>query len=45
MGPWLLCGDFNMIYKVSDKSNGLLNRHLMGVFQRLLQDFELEELH
>jgi hypothetical protein len=24
-GDWLLCGDFNLIYKAEDKSNGLLN--------------------
>jgi hypothetical protein len=45
IGPWLLCGDFNLIYKVEDKSNGHLNRHLMGKFHRLLQDLELSELH
>jgi hypothetical protein len=30
--PWLLCGDFNLIYKASDKSNVRLNRRLMGKF-------------
>jgi hypothetical protein len=28
-GPWLTCGDFNMIYRAEDKSNGHLNRRLM----------------
>jgi exonuclease III len=30
LGPWLLMGDFNMIYMVADKNNNLLNCRLMG---------------
>jgi hypothetical protein len=45
VGPWVLCDDFNMIYRAADKSNGHLNRCLMGAFCRLVQDLELEELH
>jgi hypothetical protein len=26
IGPWLIGGDFNLIYKAVDKSNGLLNQ-------------------
>lgn len=44
-GPWLPSGDFNLIYKAEDKNNGLLNRRLMGKFQRFLQDMELDEIH
>lgn len=44
-GDWLLCGDFNLIYKASDKNNTMLNRRLMGHFRRFLQDMEMEELH
>ena len=29
-GPWLLCGDFNLIYKASDKNNGILDRANCG---------------
>jgi exonuclease III len=25
-GPWLLCGDFNMVYRAEDKNNGRVNR-------------------
>jgi hypothetical protein len=45
VGPWLLCGDFNLIYKAMDKSCGRLNRRLMGKMCRFLQDLELLELH
>jgi endonuclease/exonuclease/phosphatase family metal-dependent hydrolase len=26
VGPWLLCGDFNFIYKAQDKNNQRLNQ-------------------
>jgi exonuclease III len=26
VSPWLLCGDFNVIYKAADKNNNHLNR-------------------
>jgi exonuclease III len=29
-GPWMLAGDFNMIYRSEDKSNDNVNRALMG---------------
>jgi hypothetical protein len=45
IGLWLLCGDFNLIYKALDKNNKCLNRHLMGGFRWFLQDLELLELH
>jgi hypothetical protein len=45
IGAWLICGDFNLVYKAENKSNGRLNRCLMGKFRRLLQDLELSELH
>lgn len=31
-GPWLLCGDFNMIYRAADKNNGRLDRRNMRRF-------------
>jgi hypothetical protein len=43
-GEWLLCGDFNLIYKAEDKSNGRLNRRLMGRFKVVLDNLELIEL-
>jgi hypothetical protein len=44
-GPWILCGDFNMIYRVADKNNDRLDHHCMGQFRRLLEDLVLKELH
>jgi exonuclease III len=41
---WLVCGDFNLIYKAEDKSNSRLNRRLMGKFRTVLDDIELKEL-
>jgi hypothetical protein len=43
--PWLICGDFNLIYWAMDKSSSHLNHRLMGKFRRLLQDLEPNELH
>lgn len=31
--PWLLNGDFNIIYEVRDKNNLNLNRRIMGRFR------------
>ena len=43
-GPWLVCGDFNLIYQAADKSNGRLHRSLMRAFRRALDDSHLQEL-
>jgi endonuclease/exonuclease/phosphatase family metal-dependent hydrolase len=40
--PWLLTGDFNMIYCTADKYNDRLNRRLMGQFHRFLNDVALK---
>jgi hypothetical protein len=45
VGPWILCGDFNLICMAADKNNGRLNRRLMGKMRRFLQDLEMLELH
>lgn len=42
--PWLITGDFNLIYKASDKNNLNLNRRLMGKFRAALDDCELMEI-
>jgi exonuclease III len=42
--PWLIIGDFNLIYQAADKSNLNLNRRLMGKFRRALDECELMEL-
>jgi hypothetical protein len=43
-GPWIVLGDYNLIYKDEDKNNGNLNRALMGRFRRLINDLGLKEL-
>jgi hypothetical protein len=32
LGPWKLCGDFNLIYQEEDKNNSNLDRRMMGRF-------------
>lgn len=44
-GPWLLCGDFNLIYMARDKNNGWLHHGLMRRFRRVLDDLQLDEIH
>jgi hypothetical protein len=44
-GPWLICGDFNMVYRANDKNNGRVNRRLMGQFRRFLNEGALQEIH
>lgn len=43
-GPWLVAGDFNLIYKVDDKNNTNLNRALMGWFRRWINDMGVAEV-
>jgi exonuclease III len=38
VGPWVVAGDFNLIYKASDKNNSNLNRDMMGRFRSLIND-------
>jgi hypothetical protein len=35
-GPWLLAGDFNMIYKAGDKNNDRVHMRQMGQFRHFL---------
>jgi exonuclease III len=44
-GPWLIYGDFNMIYQACDKNNGRLPRGIMRSFRGVLDDLQLDELH
>jgi exonuclease III len=44
-GPWLLCGDFNMIYRTMDKNNNRVDRRRMGQFRRFLSVASLKEIH
>lgn len=43
-GPWMLAGDFNMIYSSEDKNNDNINRALMGRFRRFVNEMELKEI-
>jgi hypothetical protein len=43
LGPWAVAGDFNLIVDARDKSNARLNRRLMDLFRRCLNDLELKE--
>lgn len=33
-GPWLVAGDFNLIYQAADKNNNNLDRAMMGSFRK-----------
>lgn len=44
LGPWLITGDFNLIYRAEDKNNTNVDRAMMGRFRRLLNDVELREI-
>lgn len=44
IGPWMVCGDFNLIYKAAEKNNNLLNRRMMVHFRNFLNTLELKEL-
>lgn len=43
-GPWMLAGDFNMIYSSEDKNNDNINRAMMGRFRRFVNEMELKEI-
>lgn len=43
-GPWMIAGDFNMIYSSEDKNNDNVNRVMMGRFRRFVNDLELKEI-
>jgi hypothetical protein len=42
-GPWILAGDFNLIYK-EDKNNDNYNWAMMGRFRRLINDLAIKEI-
>lgn len=44
VGPWILAGDFNLIYSSEDKNNDNINRAMMGRFRRFVNDFDLKEI-
>jgi exonuclease III len=44
LGPWIIAGDFNLIYKAEDKNNSNLNRAMMGRFRGTINDLSLKEI-
>lgn len=44
-GPWLIVGDFNLIYRMSDKNNNRVDRELMRKFKQALDHLGLKEIH
>lgn len=44
-GPWMIAGDFNLIYRVADKNNQNLDPAMMGRIRRVLNDLELKEIY
>jgi len=45
VGPWMVAGDFNQIYKSEDKNNSNINRSLLGHFRGLIGSLDLKEIH
>jgi hypothetical protein len=41
-GPWVMGGDFNLIYQVEGKNNSNLDRAMMGRFRRFINKVELQ---
>lgn len=44
-GPWMVCGDFNLILTEADKNNHRINRTNMARFRRTVASLELQDLH
>lgn len=43
-GPWLLCGDFNLIFEAADKNNGRLDRRNMRRFRAFIDSAHLQDI-
>jgi len=44
-GPWLICGDFNMIYRAQDKNNDRLDHRNMARFRRFIDSVQVQEIN
>jgi mannosylglycoprotein endo-beta-mannosidase len=42
---WVVMGDFNLIYRTSQKNNSRINYRMMNQFKNTLDSLELKELH
>jgi endonuclease/exonuclease/phosphatase family metal-dependent hydrolase len=45
LDPWIICGDFNMIYRAQAKSNGRLHMRRMGQFHHFIDEAAVKEVH
>jgi exonuclease III len=43
-GPWIIAGDFNMIYRSEDKNNSNVNQTLLGSFRNSVNSLDLKEI-
>jgi hypothetical protein len=43
--PWMLCGDFNLIYRDEDKNNSNLDWRMMGRFYHCINALALKEVY
>jgi hypothetical protein len=43
-GPWVIAGDFNLIYRTENKNNTNYNLAMMGQFRSLIDDLALKEI-
>jgi hypothetical protein len=44
VGPWIVGGDFNLIYRDEGKNNPNLNRFMMGRFRRCIHDLGIKDI-
>jgi hypothetical protein len=44
VGPWMICGNFNMVYWAEDKNSGRVNMRLMGKLRRFINEAALQEV-
>jgi hypothetical protein len=44
VGPWIIGGDFNLIFREEDNSNSNINRAMLGDFRRLINSLDLKEI-
>jgi exonuclease III len=44
VGPWIIAGDFNLIYRSEDKNNSNINRVLLGSFRNSINSLDLKEI-
>lgn len=43
-GSWIICGDFNLIFRLEDKNNSNINRTLLVNLRSLINSLDLKEI-